>query len=188
MASFPQAYALTAKVEGGYANNPNDRGGMTYAGVARNFWPKWSGWPIIDKLRTAGGFPRNLAASPELQAAVLAFYKENFWDVLNLDKVTSQAIANEVYDSAVNCGTAKAGVWLQRAVNVTNAGGTKAPDVLPDGSVGRDTLAALNSHKAPLLVLKALNILQGAHYITIAEGNKSQEQFINSWFSRVGLS
>jgi lysozyme family protein len=57
-----------------------------------------------------------------------------------------------------------------------------------DGQVGTSTLAALNSHKAPLLVLKALNILQGAHYITIAEGNKSHEVFVNSWFSRVSLT
>lgn len=188
MASFQQAHALTAQIEGGYANNSLDRGGMTYAGVARNFWPKWPGWLIIDQLRTASGFPRNLAASSVLQAAVLAFYKENFWDVLCLDKVASQAIANEVYDSAVNCGTGKAALWLQRAINVTNAGGTKAADVVADGQVGPATLAALNAHKAPLLVLKALNILQGAHCIAIAEGNKSQEVFINSWFSRVSLT
>jgi lysozyme family protein len=187
MAEFQQAYALTARTEGGYANHPADTGGETWAGISRNNWPAWVGWLIVDQLRGRAGFPGTLSRSPELRQQVAAFYKAFFWDALRLSEVVSQTIANEVFDSAVNCGVTKAAVWLQRAMNVTNAGGTKAPDVKPDGKVGRDTLAALNAHKAPLLVFKALNVLQGAHYIALAEASKSQEVFITSWLSRVEL-
>jgi lysozyme family protein len=43
MASFQQADALTSQIKGGYANNKLNRGGETYTGVARNFWPKRAG-------------------------------------------------------------------------------------------------------------------------------------------------
>ena len=43
MANFDEAFALTMKSEGGYANNPNDTGGETYKGVSRKNHPKWNG-------------------------------------------------------------------------------------------------------------------------------------------------
>ena len=37
MAEFETAYYLTNKIEGGYANDQDDKGGETYRGIARNF-------------------------------------------------------------------------------------------------------------------------------------------------------
>lgn len=37
MAIFNSAFKITMGNEGGYANNPDDSGGETYAGIARNF-------------------------------------------------------------------------------------------------------------------------------------------------------
>ena len=48
MAKFQIAEAITGRNEGGYANNSADTGGETYAGIARNYWPKWQGWKYID--------------------------------------------------------------------------------------------------------------------------------------------
>ncbi|RYD50653.1 MAG: hypothetical protein EOP52_13405, partial [Sphingobacteriales bacterium] len=36
MADFLTAYKRTAVAEGGYANDPDDLGGETYKGIARN--------------------------------------------------------------------------------------------------------------------------------------------------------
>jgi lysozyme family protein len=38
MADFKQAYQLVLQNEGGYVNDPNDPGGETYKGVARNIY------------------------------------------------------------------------------------------------------------------------------------------------------
>ena len=105
MADFKTAYDKTMKVEGGYANTEGDSGGETWKGIARNYHPKWSGWSIIDTfkpIRNIAVFESNLKASQTLQRLVLEFYKEEFWDVMLLDQVQNQDIANEMFDTGVN--------------------------------------------------------------------------------------
>jgi lysozyme family protein len=85
MADFRTSYKITAKIEGGYANNPKDTGGETWRGIARKKNPGFIGWSIIDRLRKQRCFPNSLNASFELEQQVLNFYKENYWDVFNLD-------------------------------------------------------------------------------------------------------
>ena len=51
MAIFEPAFKLLILHEGGYANNKNDIGGETYRGIARNYWPKWVGWKLIDHIK-----------------------------------------------------------------------------------------------------------------------------------------
>jgi len=46
--SFSPAYAIVKVNEGGYVNDPVDKGGETYAGIARNIFGSWEGWSIID--------------------------------------------------------------------------------------------------------------------------------------------
>jgi lysozyme family protein len=187
MAEFKIAYDITMCHEGGYANNPKDTGGETWKGVARNKNPKWKGWSIVDKLRQQPNFPSNLSASIELQAAVLEIYKIQYWDVYQLDKFSSQIIANELFDTGVNAGTGTAGKFLQRTLNLLNLNQKLYADLKIDGDVGGATLIALNTRlpKEEKLIYKILNALQGGHYISIAENNPSQEEFIRSWFSRV---
>ena len=56
MADFMKAYLKMAPVEGLYSNDPDDPGGETVYGVARVFWPKWSGWSIVDAAKKQPGF------------------------------------------------------------------------------------------------------------------------------------
>jgi lysozyme family protein len=112
MAKFDVAYHRTAKAEGGYSNDPDDRGGETWKGIARRMWPNWSGWKIVDqwKMQTVveGDLKRALAADESLQVKVLAFYKQEFWDRLRGDEINAQDIANEIYDDAINTGIGSA--------------------------------------------------------------------------------
>lgn len=187
MADFNIAYKLTAKVEGGYANNPSDSGGETWKGVARNSHSNWSGWKIVDSFKSKPNFPSNLYSSVELNTAVLSLYKSVYWNSMSLDLLSDQKVANEIYDTGVNMGTGVAGVYLQRVLNVVNNNGRLFPDLLIDGQIGKVTVGAFNSLKQSdkNIVWKFLNCLQGSKYIGIAEANRSQEQFIRSWASRV---
>ncbi|MCC3159663.1 hypothetical protein LJ737_20650 [Hymenobacter sp. 15J16-1T3B] len=187
MADFATAYKITAQHEGGYANNPADTGGETIFGVSRNNFPKWVGWAVVDGLKKRAGFPGTAEASAQLKVMAANFYKEQFWDAFKLDQANNQAIANEVFDTAVNMGVGRAAGFLQRAINVTNKRGQYAPDVTPDGKVGAATITALNQHKRPQDVLKVLNALQGEFYVRIAERNPTQEIFMASWLSRVSF-
>lgn len=183
MADFEKAYDLTMGHEGGYANNPNDRGGETYKGIARKHFPKWSGWVTIDAYKNKAA----LGGDATLQKQVRAFYKEYFWNALYLDYVNDQRIATELFDTGVNMGTGQAALWLQTVLNVSNRGGKDYADVVKDGKIGHKTVTILNAHPRPDEVLKALNCLQGAKYIAICEANPSQEEFYRGWMKRVVL-
>lgn len=79
MANFQRSFSKTSVFEGGYANNPNDKGGETYRGIARNHHPKWAGWKIIDtysKIGAEGSYLNKLCdGNDELQELVAQFYE-----------------------------------------------------------------------------------------------------------------
>lgn len=191
MADFYAAHKIVMAHEGGYANNPSDRGGETYKGIARKFHPDWDGWSHVDKAtslaNSTGVINKLLEDDAVLQQKVLAFYKLRFWDVMSLDDVENQKIATELYDTGVNMGWNVAGNFLQTALNVSNKNGKSYPDLVKDGRIGSKTISTLNNHPRPDDVFKLLNCLQGARYISICEANPSQEIFLRSWLSRVSL-
>jgi len=176
MARFEQAFKITERNEGGYANNPADHGGETYAGIARNFWPNWSGWAIIDAAkRTTKTAPliNQYAKTNGIDAHVAKFYKQNFWDVNKLDLFNDQQLANNVYDFGVNSGTKKAAKVLQQALKIKD-----------DGIIGNQTLAAVNAYNGKDLY----NLYNGARtefYNRLASQSPDQHQFLKSWLSRV---
>lgn len=177
MAKFEIAEAITGRNEGGYANNPADRGGETYAGIARKFWPNWSGWKRIDEIKktkgkTASIINSNAKADTLLQKNISEFYKDNFWDVNNLDKFNDQQVANSVYDFGVNAGVKKAAKTLQQVLQI-----------MDDGVIGNKTLSAVNS-AAPDMVHFNYNYKRKQYYNTLAQ-NPTQHQFLRSWLSRL---
>jgi lysozyme family protein len=182
MAEFKTAYSKTSIVEGGYANNPHDSGGETWKGISRNNEKNWGGWKIIDQYKKLPNFPGNLNSVPELQDKVLSVYKNNYWDSLNLDFISDQRMANELYDTGVNMGIGTAGKFFQRVLNVS----TRSILVI-DGKIGSKTIGVFNdlSDRDKYMVWKLFNCLQGEKYISICESNPSQEIFLRSWASRV---
>lgn len=181
MAKFEIAEAITGRNEGGYANNPADTGGETFAGIARNHWPKWEGWKYIDGIKkdykSASVINKRASQMPDLIKLISKFYKQNFWDVLKLDLVRDQQLANSVYDFGVNSGTSRAAKFLQQAVNEINPG-----MLVVDGKIGIKTIGAVNQI-VPLLVYNAYNAIRENFYRSIAKGN--QAQFLKSWLSRL---
>jgi len=187
MAEFTIAYEKTSRAEGGYANNPLDSGGETYKGIARKIHPEWKGWPIIDEIKNnVGTSAQAINAAGEknvaLQGLVLYFYKYMFWDPLSLDQVNDQQMANELYDTGVNMGIGRAGLFFQKVLNVSTS-----TQLILDGKVGTKTVALFNSLPSSdkHMVWKLFNCLQGEKYISICEANPSQEVFLRSWASRV---
>ena len=188
MADFLTAYQIVKKIEGGYANDKDDRGGETYKGISRVNFPNWKGWPVIDAMkRQTKRFEALLEKNHKLQDLVLDFYKVEFWDELRLDKVNNQTIANELFDTGVNMGTGTAAIFLQKTLNVLNNNGQGYPDIKEDAKVGPLTLGYLNKHKRPGDVLKLLNCLQGARYVDIARARPANEKFMQSWLTRVAI-
>lgn len=194
MADFKSAYYLTMGHEGGYANDPDDVGGETYKGIARNYHSSWEGWKIVDMYKKEGSGARELNEklknNPEMIQLVEMFYKQHFWDVNRLDSFRSQHIANEMFDTGVNMGTTRAAEFLQKALNVLNKNGQLYEDLVVDGKIGPKSISALNNildRNEEALLYKIINVLQGNHYIEFMNKSPVQEKFARGWFNRVNF-
>lgn len=125
MAVFEKAFAKTVVAEGGYVNNPNDRGGETYMGITRKNYPKLKMWATIDKLKnilSKRDLNSKLSKDEDIQKEVKEVYKKNYWTPLKLDLINSQRVANEFFDISVNCGTKAAIKSMQRTAGLVETG------------------------------------------------------------------
>lgn len=160
-----------------YTNNPKDSGGPTK-------------WGITEKVARAWGYAGDMRELD--RATAFRIYEALFWTALNGDRLEqlSPLIAEEVVDTAVNQGVNRAVVSLQRCLNVLNLQGELYPDLKLDGGLGSKTLAALAAylkHREEEALWKALNSLQGAFYIQLAESRAKDEEFVYGWLRhRVG--
>ena len=161
--------------EGAYTNDPTDRGGPT-------------NWGITEREARVAGYTGAMIDLP--RGFAKAIYLDRYFMGPHLDRVEvlSSAIADELLDTGVNCGTATAIKMLQRVLNAFNANGALYEDVEVDGHIGLQTLAALADllkHRSrddgELTILKALNGLQCARYLEIAEADHSQEVYVYGW-------
>jgi lysozyme family protein len=184
---FNKIFRETLDHEGGYVFDPADRGGETYKGIARKFWPDWEGWTIIDERKSSVAFPENLDASVDLQRMVKEFYKKHFWDSFNGDLIPSYLLCKELFDTGVNQGIGTAVKYLQRALNALNNNQKHYKNIAVDGGCGPVTIKTILNClnvRDEKLIYKLMNILQGAFYIDLMEKNESQERFVG-WFNRV---
>lgn len=122
MSNFKIAIVKILSSEGGYSNDPDDTGGETYRGISRKFWPKWTGWAVIDSAKKRAGFPANLKSTNILGDAVMNFYRFNFWDAIGGDSIKNQSISNMLVDSAVNEGIVPAIKRAQKIVSLPQTG------------------------------------------------------------------
>ena len=190
MANFEEAYSKTMAHEGGYTNDPNDAGGETYKGIARVYNGNWDGWVVIDDNKGEPDFPECLDSIYSLQTNVHEFYKENYWDVNRLDDVSSQDVAEEMFDTGVNMGIGRAAKFLQKSLNYLNRNGSLYPDLTVDGAIGGKSLSALDivlSDGDEKILLTMLNVLQGQHYMNYMDSDPVQEKYARGWFKRVSL-
>lgn len=113
MADFTKAITKVLKKEGGYVNNPADKGGETYKGIARRFHKDAHMWVLIDKYKNECGginstFKKKLDADKLIDNDVKRIYKVNYWDKFKLDTVSNQKVAEQIFDDAVNRGVGAA--------------------------------------------------------------------------------
>lgn len=161
-----------------FTNDPNDRGGPTKYGVTQ---------------RTLADYRGHAVAAADVQTLgrdeALAIYRDDYVTRPGFDKVgaISEPVAIECIDTAVNMGAQVATVLLQRCLNVMNERGTRWPNLRVDGACGPGTCNALRAllrergAEGQRILLLALNGEQTARYISIAEADPSQQDFVFGW-------
>jgi lysozyme family protein len=176
MANVDELIEEVIEREGGYANHPADRGGATR-------------WGITEAVARRQGFTGEMRSLPKSDAA--AIYKRLYWISPRFDAVADRApvLAAEMFDTGINMGTGTATGFLQRALNALNREGKDYPDLKVDRQIGTATLTALDAFlkkrgsRGEAVLLKAVEALQGAHYLNIAEARPSQEAFVYGWLA-----
>jgi lysozyme family protein len=166
MAVFLPAYEAMILAEGGYrlTTVEGDRGGMTYAGIARVMNPQWVGWADIDRGET-----------PPTQL-VRDFYRAGWWAPLRADEIADQRIAQAIFSFAVNtCAYGRPAVAAKLAQIVVGAA--------PDGVFGEKTLAAINAYHTELF-LAQYTLAKIARRRDICMRDRSQAKFLLGWINR----
>ena len=166
--------------EGGYASHPADRGGPTRFG-------------ITEAVARAHGYAGAMAHLPREKAA--AIYRRLYWLRPRFDAVAERSprLAAELFDTGANMGPAVAATFLQRALTALNRNGADYPDLVPDGRIGELTLAALDAFlglrggTGEIVLLRAIEALQGERYLRLAERRPANEAFLYGWLAnRIG--
>lgn len=174
MADFEKAVQKTLSLEGGYTNDPADPGGATKYG-------------ITEATARAHGYTGDMWEFSLEMAKVI--YKKSYWNVARLDEVTSQLIAENVFDCNVNCGVKIGGRLLQEALNLLNtdpSGRQMYPEITADGIIGPNTLSTL--HKAlqcrqdmESLIVTLFNCLRAVRYVDIIRARPKSKKFMIGW-------
>lgn len=171
---FDRLDAPTAAAEGGYVFNPHDRGGETMRGITA----------IVARENGFLGPMRDMTAA---QAKAIRKAKYFVKPGIYLVAPHSEDVAKEVYDAGVLSGTGTAVIWFQRCLNALNRHARDYADVAVDGGIGPATAAAFGTYMkrngllAERRMLKALNCVQGAFFLSITEGREANEEFLNGW-------
>lgn len=142
--SFQPAYDIVKVNEGGYAFIAADKGGETYAGIARNYNPDWKGWVYIDYIKRTKGPIKNNTKFPDIQYLVEEFYESRFTSN-GLKQINSQKITNLLFDYQVHSGSIAIKA-IQRLVGVS-----------ADGVLGSQSIAAINRANEDSLYVALLN-------------------------------
>lgn len=163
-------------IEGGYSNDPKDRGGETC-------------WGITAKTARTYGYSGAMQELPKQTAFDIYYRQYVMAPGFDMIMPLSETICEELVDTGVNMGTIVAGKFLQRALNALNDGGTKYPELTVDGSIGRASVSALATFLKQRgtigeeVLLKAMNSLQCARYIEIAEAIPQNSRFVFGWLA-----
>lgn len=154
--------------EGGFANDPDDRGGATMKGITISTY--------TDYCRRKGKKTPTVADLKRItDQEWLDILKTMYWDPWQADNILSQGIAN----ICVNWGW---GSGVKTAIKSVQA----ALGLKQDGVVGPVTLAALNKSTAsykPVYTFNRIKAERASALLQIAKKGNN-EKFLNGWLRR----
>ena len=155
MANFNESINMIFEFEGGYVNDPNDRGGETKYGISKRAFPN------VDI--------KNLTLEKAKE-----IYRENYWKKILGDDIKNQRIANEILDMVVNMGV-KGGVKLVQQVVGSYI----------DGIFGPHTLKAVNNFENEELFMCKLKIARIREYVDLCNKESMYREYLRGWLNRV---
>lgn len=160
MADFERAFRALMADEvgsapnGGYVNDPADKGGETKYGISKRAYPN-----------------EDIKNLTEVRAKII--YRCDYWDRFRGDYIANQTIADALLDVCVNNGLATGIKLVQLSARVTPA----------DGVMGAMSIKLINQAETSTL-LDRLCIFRIGRYATICTKNPTQKRFLLGWINR----
>lgn len=164
---FLSAVDVIFQHEGGYSNDPNDRGGPTKFGISQLF--------LHDNDMPCDA--DTILKLTKKEAAEI--YKRCWWDKYHYNSIANLQLATKVFDLAVNMGPKTAHRIVQMAVNRA----CPKKNLACDGILGVTTVSALNSLDAADLMDQ---IRSGAamYYEGLVADKPRLQCFLKGWLAR----
>jgi lysozyme family protein len=107
-----------------------------------------------------------------LQEKIEHFYRANYWDRLQADKITDDSIATSIFDFAVNAGVGTSASLAQVVIGAE-----------PDGVIGDESIAKINAFD-PDHFLAAFTVTKIARYISIVKKRPTSQKYFYGWVRR----
>ena len=158
---FDEALRFTLGEEGGYVDDPRDRGGATNQGVTQAVYDSWRGnhGLALQGVRLIS------------KSEVSDLYRERFWDAGHCE-VLPMSLAIAHFDWCVNHGPHGALLTLQQALGVT-----------VDGLWGATTASAAAQSAASAYI--RYDALRRQWYLKRVAEEPDQAAFLKGWLKRV---
>lgn len=149
-------------VEGGYVNNPDDKGGPTNFGITQATLAHWRGHSVsaddVEDMKEEEAFD---------------IYESEYWIKPRIcDLGLSPALEGMVFDAGVNHGVSRSVKFLQEAMGLT-----------ADGIIGRITIVTAKGAN-PVELAAGFMAERVEYYGAIISNNHSQAQFALGWARR----
>lgn len=144
--------------EGGYVDDPADKGGATNMGITRRTLAAWRGSKVTKN---------DVLNLGEREARQI--YYRSYWMAVKCSKMPA-GVDVILFDAAVNHGPVNAGKILQRALSAK---------VKIDGIIGTRTIKAVNSEHYYIQLVENIAVERALIY---AKGNP---KFHKGWYRRL---
>jgi len=160
MADFSRYAPKLKRLEGGFVNNPNDKGGATNCGVTlftfRSFFGKDK---TVDDLR-------------RMTSSQWTKVMKSYWTTCKADEIRNQSVAEMIVDWHINAGRNPLKT-IQEIIGTT-----------PDGQFGPMTIGAINAMEQRCLHCK-IRSARITYYENLVRKTPSQAVFLKGWLNRV---
>ncbi|MFT5428589.1 MAG: lysozyme family protein/LysM repeat protein [Psychrobacter glaciei] len=169
---FHKISKIILRHEGGYVDDPTDKGGKTNMGIA---WKTWLTYAKSDLgLEPTTSNLKNITSE---QAEII--YRKRYWEPKGFCKVVNDKVGLMIYDWTITSGGA--GKEVQKLL--TNE--FKKDVGIIDGAIGSKTIQAVNNVENQKLLLERIAAIRREYYHMLVKNRPKNSKYIKGWLNRV---
>jgi len=160
-------YHTIKNFEGGYVNNPHDKGGPTNFGITQHVYDTYF------KVNSSINDIKNMDISKAIEIYNAQYFKQN-----KIEVIYPEELWHFVFDCYVQHGSKATGKIIQRSLN------SLGESLVVDGDIGNKTIEKISCYSSEDM-LKYMIEWRIWLYKQIIKLNPSQKVFEKGWMSRV---